>query len=119
MTPVQRSVNGPSRRRFLRMAAAVGAAFAAPTVAARGRRVVVVGGGWAGLTAARHLRRLAPELEVVLVDREAEFVSLALSNHWLVGLPGSALRRQDHALTARAFGYDFVRAAVLRWMMPF
>ena len=35
------------------------------------RRVVVIGGGWGGLAAARHLRALAPDLEVVLVDRQS------------------------------------------------
>ena len=48
------------------------------------RRVVIVGGGWGGLSAARHLRALAPDLDVVLVDRQPAFVSFALSNRWLV-----------------------------------
>ncbi|WP_227870705.1 hypothetical protein [Orrella marina] len=33
------------------------------------RRVVIAGGGWGGLSAARHLRRLVPELEVIVLDR--------------------------------------------------
>ena len=31
-----------------------------------GGRVVIVGGGWGGLSAAHHVRRLAPQLEVTL-----------------------------------------------------
>ena len=53
------------------------------------RRVVIVGGGWGGLAAARHLRQLAPALEVTLVDRQPAFLSFALSNRWLVE-PGAA-----------------------------
>ena len=41
-----------------------------------GGRVVIAGGGWGGLSAARHLRALAPQLDVILIDRGAEFLSL-------------------------------------------
>lgn len=76
------------------------------------RRVVVIGGGWGGLAAARHLRRLAPALDVVLIEREPAFQSLALSNHWLVGrLDGSRLQH-DYAAAARAGGWQWLRAEV-------
>ena len=77
------------------MLAAALAACAAPLFAqqapallpaSKGRRVVVVGGGWGGLSAARQLRALAPELEVVLVERNPAFFSMPLSNKWLAGL---------------------------------
>ena len=57
-----------------------------PLASAAGGRVVVVGGGWGGLSAARHLRALAPQLEVILIDRRAEFWSQPLSNRWLLGI---------------------------------
>lgn len=107
-----------SRRRFLAAGAALGAApcfgQSAPELlpASAGRRVVIVGGGWGGLTAARQLRRLAPELEVLLVDRDAAFRSLPLSNQWLVERTSDALVQQDYATAARAWGYRAVRAEV-------
>jgi NADPH-dependent 2,4-dienoyl-CoA reductase/sulfur reductase-like enzyme len=107
-----------SRRRFLAAGAALGAArsFGQSTPdmlpASGGRRVVIVGGGWGGLTAARHLRRLAPELDVVLVDREAAFRSLPLSNKWLADRTPDALMQQDYASVARAWGYRAIRAEV-------
>lgn len=52
------------------------------------RRVVIVGGGWGGLSVARHLRALAPELEVVLLERNTRFWSGPLSNKWQAGLIG-------------------------------
>lgn len=57
------------------------AAFAAP---ARGR-VVVVGGGFAGATAARHLRLWAPNVEVTLVEPNRQFISCPMSNRVLAG----------------------------------
>jgi NADPH-dependent 2,4-dienoyl-CoA reductase/sulfur reductase-like enzyme len=77
-----------------------------------GRRVVIVGGGWGGLTAARHLRRLVPGLEVLLIDRDAAFRSLPLSNSWLVGRTPDAPLQQDYATAARAWGYRAIRADV-------
>jgi NADH dehydrogenase FAD-containing subunit len=47
-------------------------------------RVVVVGGGYGGATAARYLAR-SSTVEVTLVEREAAFVSCPLSNLVLAG----------------------------------
>jgi len=40
----------------------------------------VIGAGYGGATAARHIRLLDPSIEVVLVEREGHFVSAPLSN---------------------------------------
>src|SRR5574340_1618587 len=96
-----------SRRHFLAAGAAMGASRVAAAALGdllprgRGRRVVIVGGGWGGLTAARHLRDLAPELEVVLVEKNASFRSLPLSNKWLVGLAAEGAGRHAYAASAR------------------
>jgi len=113
------------RRRFLAATAATTAAaatlFAVPLLAAplpellppsRGRRVVIVGGGWGGLAAARHLREAAPELEVVLLERNAAFHMAPLGNKWLVGLAEDAAVAHDYRRAADRFGYTFVQAAV-------
>lgn len=104
------------RRRFL----AAGAAFAAAPLfaqglpqlmpAPRGRRAVVVGGGWAGLSAARRLRELVPDLEVVLLERNAVFRSAPLGNKWLAGRVEERLLTHDYGVAAKAYGYTFVRA---------
>ena len=49
-------------------------------------RVVVIGGGFAGATAAKYIRMWAPEIDVTLVERDAEFVSCPLSNRVLAGV---------------------------------
>ncbi|MDE2441981.1 MAG: NAD(P)/FAD-dependent oxidoreductase, partial [Betaproteobacteria bacterium] len=79
---------------------------------AANQRVVIVGGGWGGLAAARHLRQLAPELEVTLVDRQPAFLSFALSNRWLVEPDAADWVRYDYPMLARRFGYRFVQAEV-------
>lgn len=80
-------MNQLSRRHLL---AAVGGAAAwslagCASVARPRARVVVIGGGFGGATAAKYLRLWAPEIEVVLVEREAAFVSCPQSNLVLGG----------------------------------
>lgn len=77
-----------------------------------GQRVVIIGGGWAGLSAAHTLRQSAPELDVVLIDRESSLQSLPLSNPWLVGRSPERLPRIDLTTLARTLGYRFVPADV-------
>src|SRR6266508_3736461 len=50
-----------------------------------GRRVVVIGGGWGGATAARYLRMADPSIEVVMLEPNREFVSCPFSNLVLSG----------------------------------
>ena len=72
----------------------------------------MVGGGWGGLATARHLREMAPQLDVVLIDRQPEFWSQPLSNRWLVGLARSEWLKHDYRQAAQRFGYRFVAAEV-------
>ena len=48
-------------------------------------RVIVVGAGYGGATAAKYLRMWSPDIEVILIERNAEFVSCPLSNLVLGG----------------------------------
>ena len=77
-----------SRRDLLKFA---GATALAGVVVERGLagvrgEIVVVGGGFGGATCARYLRRLAPDLSVTLVEREARFVTCPFSNTVIGGL---------------------------------
>jgi sulfide dehydrogenase [flavocytochrome c] flavoprotein chain len=72
------------RREFLKLAGAVsvaGCATRAPSKA----RVVVVGGGFGGATAAKYIRLWDPSIDVVLVERESSFTSCPISNLVLAG----------------------------------
>ena len=113
------------RRRFLFRLAAAGTAGllrAAPARAATGARVVVVGGGFAGATAAKYLRLWDPSLAVTLIVRAPDYVSCPLSNLVLGGsrtLPemtfnyDTLARRYDvRVVVAEALAVDPVKRAV-------
>ena len=81
-----------SRRTLLRAAAVTAVAGTAPqraNAAATGR-VVVVGGGFGGVTCARMLRQIAPGIEVTLVEPNESFVTCPFSNAVIVGLADMA-----------------------------
>ncbi len=89
---------------------AVGALLATPFVArAQGAgRVVVIGGGFGGATAARFLRRADPAFDVVLVEANPAYTACPFSNEVIVGLRDIGAQRFDyHALAA-----DGVRVVV-------
>ena len=104
-----------SRRDFLRTTAAtvgLGAAAsgglagcAAPVkgnlAPKSGRRVIVVGGGWGGATAAKYIRLQDPSIEVVLLEPNRTFVSCPFSNLVLSGV---------ETLDALTLRYDGLRA---------
>lgn len=78
-----------NRRQFLQsstaslaLAAASGSAFA--KVARTQPHVVVVGAGWGGATCARYLRLWDPNIQVTLIEPNAQFVSCPMSN-WVIG----------------------------------
>jgi sulfide dehydrogenase [flavocytochrome c] flavoprotein subunit len=53
---------------------------AAEIMPKKGRRVVVVGGGYGGTIVAKYIRMNDPSIEVVLIDRDKTFVSCPFSN---------------------------------------
>ena len=73
------------RREFLMLAGAVSLTGCATTATPSKARVVVVGGGFGGATAAKYIRKWDPSIDVLLVEREATFVSCPISNLVLAG----------------------------------
>jgi NADPH-dependent 2,4-dienoyl-CoA reductase/sulfur reductase-like enzyme len=100
---------GLNRRQFLRAAGAgvaiglVGGCAGATKgdVAPKSaRRVVVVGGGWGGATAAKYVRLHDPSIEVILFEPNREFISCPFSNLVLSG---------TRTMASITFGYDGLR----------
>jgi NADPH-dependent 2,4-dienoyl-CoA reductase/sulfur reductase-like enzyme len=92
-----------SRRQFLRATGAVGALLSLPALAqGSGGRAVVIGGGFAGATCARFVKKLNPNLAVTLVETNRVFTACPFSNEVIVGL---------RDLKAQEFGYDRFAAA--------
>lgn len=76
-------------------------------------RIVVAGGGWGGLTTAKQLRLLAPQAEVVLLEKNPVFFSCPLSNKWLVDMVDDAFLTYDYLQVSERHGYRFVQCEVL------
>lgn len=70
-----------------------------------GPRVVVIGGGWGGATAAKYVRLGDPSIEVIMLEPNKQFVSCPLSNLVLSGV------RSIDSLT---FGYGGLRSHGVR-----
>ena len=93
-----------NRRTFLSSAAALAtsaALFARPAIAQSAPRVVVIGGGFAGATVARALKRIDPRIAVTMVEANPTFTACPFSNRVIAGL---------RDLKAQQFGYDKVAA---------
>ncbi|MEJ2173545.1 MAG: NAD(P)/FAD-dependent oxidoreductase [bacterium] len=92
------------RRDFLRFAGAASALSLAGCAATEGTRarVVVIGGGFGGATAAKYIRLWDPSIEVVMVERLRQFTSCPTSNLVIGGSRQiSELQRSYNALKSR------------------
>jgi sulfide dehydrogenase [flavocytochrome c] flavoprotein chain len=99
------------RRDFLKLAGAVSLAGCATAVPSKAR-VVVIGGGFGGATAAKYIRLWDPSIDVVLVEREPAFVSCPISNLVLGGFTG--MQEITHGYDAlRRHGVRVVRDEVV------
>ena len=120
MTNKHRSLHSGARRHWLRGAAGLGLAglagapllsgCASSTALPARTRVLVVGGGYGGATAAKYLRLFSGNrLDVVLVEPDAAFVSCPVSNLVLGGsrsigemtVPSDALASRHGVRVAR------------------
>jgi len=76
-------------------------------------RVVIVGGGWAGLSMAKHMKKSAPTMDVVLLEQRSQFFSLPTSNLWLVGAIDMEYLIHDYFQAARENDYVYINTTVI------
>ena len=81
-----------NRRAFLKASGATTAAVGVSSLSgcasiggASGPKVVVVGGGYGGATAAKYIKMWGPNIDVTLIERNGEFISCPMSNLVLGG----------------------------------
>ena len=91
-----------TRRDFLSLVTAGAAASISGLgrASAQDKRVVVIGGGFAGATCAKYLRRADPTIQVTLIERQRNYVTPPSSSLVVVGL---------QQLSAITLGYDKLR----------
>lgn len=73
-------------------------------------RVLVLGGGFAGASAAKFLKVLDPAIKVTLIERNKYYLSCPGSNHVLASLDRAKNLRQDFKALARNHGIELVTA---------
>ena len=75
-------------------------------------RIVICGGGWGGLSAARHLREEIPDADVILLERNPFFWSCPMSNKWLIDVVNTAFLTHDMMQPANKYGYQLVQCEI-------
>ncbi|HIZ88845.1 MAG TPA: FCSD flavin-binding domain-containing protein [Candidatus Mucispirillum faecigallinarum] len=86
------------------------ATAAAPKKASK--TVVIAGGGYGGSTAAKYLKLLDPSVNVILIDRNADHVSCAMSNEVIFGLRDIKEITMPLNRLAEKYGIEFKQAEV-------
>lgn len=78
----------------------------------KGPRIVICGGGWGGMTAARFLPELIPDADVVLLEKNPTFWSGPMSNKWLVDIVNTDFVNHDMLEPANKYGYTLINTEV-------
>src|SRR3982750_2702712 len=107
------SMAGFKRRAFLQSTAALGLlglAGCASTAVPSRAKVVVIGGGYGGATAAKYVRLLSDHtIDVVLIEPQDAFISCPISNLVLSGGKQMADITSSYTSLSRAHGITVVK----------
>lgn len=100
----------PNRRRVLAGlgASALASGLALPASASIKARIVIVGGGFGGATAARFLKQLLPQAAVTLIEPNATYTACPFSNLVVGGLRDIAAQTFSYEQLAK-LGIDIAR----------
>ena len=105
-------MKGLGRRRVLSVMAA-SALLPGRALAAKPKsRLVVVGGGFAGATLARFVKRLSPEIAVVLIEARDRYIACPMSNLVIAGQRSLAAQMFDYR-SLEADGIEVVRGMAM------
>ncbi|DAB39305.1 MAG: hypothetical protein A2552_08545 [Sulfuricurvum sp. RIFOXYD2_FULL_44_160] len=77
-------------------------------------QVVIIGGGWGGLTVAKELKKIDPKFDVAIIEKNDSFMSCPFSNANLGGLKGVSLSTltHDYSQAVEKNGYGMLTAVV-------
>jgi NADPH-dependent 2,4-dienoyl-CoA reductase/sulfur reductase-like enzyme len=103
-----------TRRQFGYLAGAMSMAALRPQTA-RGQaraRVIVIGGGVGGTTAAKYLAKSSERLDVTLVEPKARYMTCFFSNLYLAGLRSLESLTQGYEMLAQKYGIKVIHDTV-------
>ncbi len=77
--------------------------------------IAILGGGFAGLSAAKYIKELNPSLDVTLIEKRANFMSCPLSNAWLGGIEGFTYESLnfDYNSSISKYNYNFLNETII------
>ena len=78
-----------------------------------GGRVVVIGGGFAGATAAKYIKVWGPTIEVTMVEPDSQFVSCPMSNRVLSGVWNIGQLKKSYQFLNKRYGVKICRDKAL------
>jgi sulfide dehydrogenase [flavocytochrome c] flavoprotein subunit len=109
------------RRDFFKLSICAASVLASAKVSAKVLQVTkktsvaILGGGFGGLSAAKYLKDLDPNLDVTLIEKRANFISCPLSNAWLGELEGFTYESLnfDYNSSISKYRYNFLNETVV------
>ena len=112
------------RRDFLKYSAVAGLLLTVKDVNASSKiskdntiktTVAVCGAGFAGLSVAKEIKNLNPNIDVLVIEQRTHFMSCPFSNAWLGGVQNITFEdlNYDYNSAVNAYGYNFLNATIL------
>jgi len=78
------------------------------------KRVVVVGGGFGGATAAKYMKRYSPNTEVILIEQNKEYYTCPFGNTVIAGMNDLDYIKHDYKTLEKKYGITVIHEKVAR-----
>ncbi len=76
------------------------------------KRVVVVGGGFGGATAAKYIKKFSPETEVILIEQNKEYYTCPFGNTVIAGINDIEYIKHDYETLKNKYKIEVIHAKV-------
>ena len=78
------------------------------------KRVVIVGGGFGGATAAKYMKKFSPETEVILIEQNKEYYTCPFGNTVIAGLNDIEYIKHDYKTLESKYKVQVIHAKVAK-----